>query len=668
MKPNTFFCIDGHTCGNPVRLVAGGGPPLDGRSMSEKRQDFLERYDWIRTGLMFEPRGHDMMSGSILYPPTREDCDVAVLFIETSGCLPMCGHGTIGTVTFALERGLVQPREEGLLALDTPAGRVETRYRTSNGAGPGLQVEAVRLTNVGAYLAAEGVTVDCPELGPLTFDIAYGGNFYAILEPQANYRDMGDLSAGDLVRLSPILRQRLNEATRSGPPGGPDDPRRQPHPLDRQADEPGGECPQRRLLRRQGNRPQPLRHRHLGTHGAARGTRRAQGRRRLRAREHHRLAVPRPGRGRDQGRQPQGHRALGRGLGADHRLQHDLHRRARSLRPRLPGAVKENWPRQKPLVALDAAGAARLLRPLYPNAEVEDVTPLPGGLVNTNLRVVLADESRPLLLRLYQREPGLARKEAAIARALADRLPVARFHLVAEDNPVTGHAYAVTDCIEGERLDLVAPDLTNDELAALGQEIGEALGRIHKVKFDRYGFFADRLAVPEAIDLDQRGILAFLQSCLGKDPARTRLGAELADALPRLMQRHGALIDSWLPPPCLVHGDFNPQNLLVARQQAGDQWHLAAILDWEFAFSGTPAFDLGNLIRPPLGRHDGFVAAVAAGYRESGKDLPKDWQRIARLVDLTAWVEMVSRRQVDAVVIEDARRLIRAALMNEEQR
>ena len=87
-----------------MRLVASGGPPLEGETMSARRQDFLGRYDWIRTGLMFEPRGHDMMSGAILYPPTRPDCDVAVLFIETSGCLPMCGHGTIGTVTFALER------------------------------------------------------------------------------------------------------------------------------------------------------------------------------------------------------------------------------------------------------------------------------------------------------------------------------------------------------------------------------------------------------------------------------------------------------------------------------------------------------------------------------------------------------------------------------------
>jgi len=207
MASHTFFCVDGHTCGNPVRLVAGGGPRLEGASMSERRQHFLKHYDWIRTGLMFEPRGHDMMSGSILYPATRPDCDIGVLFIETSGCLPMCGHGTIGTVTFALERGLVTPREEGVLNLETPAGFVEARYRRE-----GAHVEAVRIKNVGSYLAAEGVAVDCPGIGRLVFDIAYGGNFYAILEPQTNYRDLEDMTPGELIRLSPILRRLLNEA------------------------------------------------------------------------------------------------------------------------------------------------------------------------------------------------------------------------------------------------------------------------------------------------------------------------------------------------------------------------------------------------------------------------------------------------------------------------
>ena len=203
----TFFCVDGHTCGCPVRLVAGGGPELVGATMSEKRQDFLARCDWIRTALMFEPRGHDVMSGSILYPPTTPDGDVGVLFIEVSGCLPMCGHGTIGTVTMALEQGLVVPKEPGVLRLDTPAGRVVARYEEA-----GRFVERVRLTNVKSYLALSEVRVDCPELGELVLDVAYGGNFYAIVEPQPNYPGLDEFSAGQILRLSPLLRRAVNEA------------------------------------------------------------------------------------------------------------------------------------------------------------------------------------------------------------------------------------------------------------------------------------------------------------------------------------------------------------------------------------------------------------------------------------------------------------------------
>ncbi|MES0145823.1 4-hydroxyproline epimerase [Mesorhizobium sp. M0012] len=206
MAKNSFFCIDGHTCGNPVRLVAGGGPLLKGSTMMERRAHFLAEYDWIRTGLMFEPRGHDVMSGSILYPPTREDCDIAILFIETSGCLPMCGHGTIGTVTFAVEHGLIKPKTPGVLRLDTPAGVVVAEYSQV-----GDYVEEMRITNVPSFLYAEALTVECPGLGEISVDVAYGGNFYAIVEPQKTYRDMADHSAGELIAWSPVVRQRLNE-------------------------------------------------------------------------------------------------------------------------------------------------------------------------------------------------------------------------------------------------------------------------------------------------------------------------------------------------------------------------------------------------------------------------------------------------------------------------
>ncbi|MXO04926.1 4-hydroxyproline epimerase [Flavobacterium sp. HBTb2-11-1] len=206
MVKKTFFCVDAHTCGNPVRVVAGGGPNLQGNSMSEKRQHFLKEYDWIRKGLMFEPRGHDMMSGSILYPPINPDNDFGILFIETSGCLPMCGHGTIGTITIAVEEGLVTPKVPGIIKMEAPAGLVHIEYQQT-----GKKVDWVRLTNVKSYLAAEGLTIDCPELGEIVFDVAYGGNYYAIVDPQKNFSGVQDFTASKIVQYSQEVRKKINE-------------------------------------------------------------------------------------------------------------------------------------------------------------------------------------------------------------------------------------------------------------------------------------------------------------------------------------------------------------------------------------------------------------------------------------------------------------------------
>ena len=206
MSSKKFFCIDAHTCGNPVRLIAGGGPFLQGNNMSEKRQHFLREYDWIRKGLMFEPRGHDMMSGSILYPPHDAANDVAVLFIETSGCLPMCGHGTIGTITIAIEEGLITPKQPGIVRMEAPAGLVLISYKQE-----GKKVKSVKLTNVASFLAAENLTVECPELGELVVDVSYGGNFYAIVDVQKNFKGIEHYSADKLIAWARELRKRINE-------------------------------------------------------------------------------------------------------------------------------------------------------------------------------------------------------------------------------------------------------------------------------------------------------------------------------------------------------------------------------------------------------------------------------------------------------------------------
>ena len=206
MSKSVFECIDAHTCGNPVRLIAKGAPILQGNNMSEKRQFFLNHFDWIRKGLMFEPRGHDMMSGAILFPPHSSKNDFSILFIETSGCLPMCGHGTIGAVTIAIQEKLIIPKNPGNLNIETPAGIINITYKQIE-----EKVSSVKLTNVDSFLAAKKCSIISNDLGEIFFDVSYGGNYYAIIEPQKNFSGIQNYKAGEIIRYSQEIRKKINK-------------------------------------------------------------------------------------------------------------------------------------------------------------------------------------------------------------------------------------------------------------------------------------------------------------------------------------------------------------------------------------------------------------------------------------------------------------------------
>ena len=206
-KAPIFDCIDAHTAGNPVRLVKGPRPNLVGKNMMEKRLHFLGEFDWIRKGLMFEPRGHDMMSGSFYFEPCEPQNDVAILFIETSGCLPMCGHGLIGTMTILLEEKLIQPKVEGKVRVETPAGLVEVNYKKD-----GDKVTAIRFKNIPSYLALTDGKIKHPVLGELSFDVGYGGNFYAIIDVQQNFNGLEHYTADELITYSRSVRKLVNKA------------------------------------------------------------------------------------------------------------------------------------------------------------------------------------------------------------------------------------------------------------------------------------------------------------------------------------------------------------------------------------------------------------------------------------------------------------------------
>ena len=168
--------VDSHTEGMPTRVITGGVGPIPGASMLERKLHFEAHMDDLRLLLMREPRGHSAMSGAILQPPTRPDADWGVLFIEVSGLLPMCGHGTIGVATVLVETGMVPVTEpETVVRLDTPAGLVTARVAVEGG-----RATAVTLRNVPSFLHATDREVDVAGLGTIRYDMAFGGNFYAI--------------------------------------------------------------------------------------------------------------------------------------------------------------------------------------------------------------------------------------------------------------------------------------------------------------------------------------------------------------------------------------------------------------------------------------------------------------------------------------------------------
>jgi len=199
-----FTTIEGHTEGMPVRMVIAGAPQLQGVSMGERRLHFLAEFDWMRRALMLEPRGHGHMSGTFLYPALSDNADCALLFIETSGCLFMCGHATLGSITFALECGLIQPKKAGEVVVDVPAGQIRAQYVMDNGKA------RVRFANVPSFLLLRDVEIDFPPLGRLTLDVAYGGNFYPIIEPQENYLGCEHFSAAQLLDWGWQIQNKLN--------------------------------------------------------------------------------------------------------------------------------------------------------------------------------------------------------------------------------------------------------------------------------------------------------------------------------------------------------------------------------------------------------------------------------------------------------------------------
>lgn len=201
-----FHAVDSHTEGMPTRVIVGGVGEIPGDTMMAKRLHFMEHMDDIRTLLMFEPRGHASMSGAILQPATRGDADWGVVYIEVSGCLPMCGHGTIGVATVLVETGMVDVSEPiTTIRLDTPAGLVIAEVVVEDGAA-----KSVTIRNVDSFAHALDCTVEVPGVGTVPYDMAFGGNFYAIVDADALGVEFDRANGDEILRRSLAMMAAIN--------------------------------------------------------------------------------------------------------------------------------------------------------------------------------------------------------------------------------------------------------------------------------------------------------------------------------------------------------------------------------------------------------------------------------------------------------------------------
>jgi len=213
-----YAAVDSHTEGMPTRVITGGVGVLPGQTMADRRRYLMSERDDLRTLLTYEPRGHAAMSGAILQPPCRPDADAGVVFIEVSGCLPMCGHGTIGVATVLVETGMVEVKEPvTTIRLDTPAGLVEAAVEVEDG-----RAAAVTIRNVPAYLHLLDAAVTVPGLGELRLDLAWGGNFYAVLPASDVGLDVRPDYHDELVAAGLKVMASVNEQLSFAHPEQPD--------------------------------------------------------------------------------------------------------------------------------------------------------------------------------------------------------------------------------------------------------------------------------------------------------------------------------------------------------------------------------------------------------------------------------------------------------------
>lgn len=322
--------------------------------------------------------------------------------------------------------------------------------------------------------------------------------------------------------------------------------------------------------------------------------------------------------------------------------------------------MQEGWERRSPDVELTSEEIGSLLATALPGEQVERTERLSGGLANTNYKVVLAGRQEPVVLRLYTRDPYACAREVAIHRLVAGRVPVPEVLYAECAGDAGGTSVAVMRWVDGIKLDALLAEKDERAIGSAAVAVGATLAALGAFQFPRAGFFGPDLMVAEPLPGMREACLGYVEEALFTRKGAERLGATRAQSIWALLNANAALLDAADSTPQLVHGDYKAQNLLVRETSPG--WEVAAALDWEFAFAGSPLIDLSILLRYAERLPSTFASGVVAGYTGTGGTLPDDWRRILKLLDLMNLCDFAARAEPDGTMLTDVASLLDATL------
>ncbi len=317
--------------------------------------------------------------------------------------------------------------------------------------------------------------------------------------------------------------------------------------------------------------------------------------------------------------------------------------------------MKTGWERSTPLLVPSLETIRKLPIPIFNGRELTSMTLLNGGLSNTNLKITTNTEER-FVLRIYSKQNTSIEMERNILKMLEERIQVPK--VLYSDSSCAGlqHPFIILSWMEGVQLSEYMQNGKNQDIASLAAEVGGTLAKIHHIHFPDGGFFDDSLNIEETVKLDKNSFMEFIEESLVTGYGCKHLGKDTCEEILTFAREHASLLDCLREQDCLVHGDFNPLNILVDTQKHGCT--ISAVLDWEYAFSGSPLFDIGNFLRYERIEDSNSILPFITAYQKNGGNLPEKWLQQAKLLDLIALSELVNKEVCGTAKSKDIKRLM----------